>query len=226
MTFNVNDFTSKINEVGDLYRPSLYKVRINFANGDFFMARKLEYLANSASLPGVQILSSDHRRQNYGTFDRRAFGVQVTDIPITFFVDQKGGVLEFFNKWLNRVVNFDQSGGEHGYGSNGGRLFEVGYRDDYESTIDITAYRPNGQVVIGYRLFEAFPIQMGDVTVAWAENDQFAVVPVQFTFRTYSTNRNTPVALHNVHRVHSKAIAEMDMINTGNVKPVATNNQE
>ena len=30
---------------------------------------------------------------------------------------------------------------------------------------------------------------MGDITVAWSENDSFSVLPIQFTFRTYRTSR-------------------------------------
>ena len=47
-------------------------------------------MCNSASLPGVQMLTSDYRRQGYGTFDRRPFGVQVTDIPLTSVTDMPG----------------------------------------------------------------------------------------------------------------------------------------
>ena len=58
-------------------------------------------------LPGVQIITSDHRRQNMGTFDRRPFGVQVTDIPLTFMLDNDGYVLKLFNDWTNSIVNYD-----------------------------------------------------------------------------------------------------------------------
>jgi len=38
-----------------------------------------------------------------------------------------------------------------------------------------------------YTLEEAWPLQVGDVTVAWSETDTFSSLPVQFTFRNYKT---------------------------------------
>ena len=42
-----------------------------------------------------------------GTFDRRPFGVQVTDIPLTFMLDNDGYVLKLCNDWTNSIVNYD-----------------------------------------------------------------------------------------------------------------------
>ena len=39
--------------------------------------------------------------------------------------------------------------------------------------------------ILHYILHEAYPIQMGDLTVAWAETDSYSILPIQFTFRTY-----------------------------------------
>ena len=39
-----------------------------------------------------------------------------------------------------------------------------------------------------YTLYEAFPMQIGDVTVEWGANDSFATVAVVFTYRYYQMN--------------------------------------
>ena len=173
--------------------------------------RRLMFLCSSANLPGVQILTSDYRRQGYGTFDRRPFGVQVTDIPLTFMLDNRGFVLKFFNQWANAIVNFDLRNGELGENRLGQALYEIGYRDDYETKITITTLTgtqdPNqesglgndqgdrtlsdsldgmGVKIVQYELQEAFPIQIGDTSVAWNAENQFATLPVQFTFRSYN----------------------------------------
>ena len=173
--------------------------------------RRLMFLCSSANLPGVQILTSDYRRQGYGTFDRRPFGVQVTDIPLTFMLDNRGFVLKFFNQWANAIVNFDLRNGELGENALGQALYEIGYRDDYETKITITTLTgtqdPNqesglgndqgdrtlndsldgmGVKIVQYELQEAFPIQIGDTSVAWNAENQFATLPVQFTFRSYN----------------------------------------
>lgn len=173
--------------------------------------RRLQFLCSSANLPGVQILTSDYRRQGYGTFDRRPFGVQVTDIPLTFMLDNRGWILKFFNQWANAIVNTDLRNGEHGENPLGQGLFEIGYREDYETKITITTLTGTqdpaqesglgndqtdrglsdsldgtGVKIVQYELHEAFPIQIGDVSVAWNAENQFASLPVQFTFRGYN----------------------------------------
>ena len=74
----------------------------------------MTFLCSSAALPGVQIITSDHIRQNMGTFDRRPFGVQVTDIPLTFMLDQRGTIQDLFRTWTNDIVNYQYNNGEHG----------------------------------------------------------------------------------------------------------------
>ena len=224
---NIETLKAELNTTGGLYKPSLYVVQISRKNNiPFFEGGKpLEMvLANSAALPGIQIITNDYKRQGYGTFDRRPFGVMVTDIPITFFVDNNGEVLNAFNKWANDIVFI----GEGTKGKNGiveehaintvqasrpsagvpnsQQLFEVGYRDDYLSTIRIfclTGAKTNeggneadlsGMSMVEYTLNEAYPIQIGDISVAWNDNDSFATLPVQFTFRTYT------ITHHNIER--------------------------
>ena len=37
-----------------------------------------------------------------------------------------------------------------------------------------------------YTLYEAFPMQIGDVALAWSDNDSFSSVAVNFTYRYYT----------------------------------------
>jgi len=56
-------------------------------------------------------------------------------------------------------------------------------------TIKITCFDHSANEIIQYTLHEAFPIQVGDTTVAWSETDSFSILPVQFTFRTFMSNQ-------------------------------------
>ena len=218
--FNVEQFKSQISEGYGLFKPTLFYVTIgvpkftldiveddtqrevrkqNDPYGSEKPAERLRFLCSSASLPGVQIITSDHRRQNMGTFDRRPFGVQVTDIPLTFMLDGRGFVLKYFNQWANAIVNADLRNGERGEGVVKGQgLYEIGYRDSYVTDITITTLTGTSDTdkvdsgkeapveIVTYTLREAFPIQIGDVSVAWNATDQFSTLPVQFTFRSYN----------------------------------------
>jgi hypothetical protein len=204
---NLSGFISEVANKGGLYKPNLFLVMIDPPKGlpfsDTEGKRQISYLCNSAALPGVQILSNDHRRQGYGPFDRRAFGVQVTDIPLTFFVDNSGHMLRFFHSWFDQIVHYHygssgkdgSGGGEHSVAqtsSGDAQLFELGYRENYITKIHIYCFDHSGSKILHYILHEAYPIQMGDLTVAWAESDSYSILPIQFTFRTYDVNQMDP----------------------------------
>jgi len=192
--FSITKFISQISKdnLSGFWQPSRFIVRINPGPNTAPIVRgnveDMTFLCSSAALPGVQIITSDHRRQNMGTFDRRPFGVQVTDIPLTFMLDQRGTVQQVFREWTNYIVNYSYKEGEHKT-IDGKHLFEIGYRDQYLCDIDIICLDQQQQNIITYHLYEAFPMQIGDVTTAWSETDSFGVLPVQFTFRTYDINK-------------------------------------
>jgi hypothetical protein len=189
--FALNKFSARLgsNQIDGLYQPSRFCVKIypgpNMSELVRNRTEDMTFLCSSAALPGVQIITSDHRRQNMGTFDRRPFGVQVTDIPLTFMIDQRGTMQTIFRQWTNDIVNYSYKNGEHGTDKNGKGLFEIGYKEEYSCEVEIFCLDVRQQTIIRYHLYEAFPMQVGDVTTAWAETDSFAVLPVQFTFRTF-----------------------------------------
>jgi hypothetical protein len=191
--FSLNKFISKINDdsISGLWQPSRFVVKIIPGGNTSKIIRdnveNMTFLCNSAALPGIQIITSDHRRQNMGTFDRRPFGVQATDIPLTFMLDSRGTIQTLFRDWTNQIVNYSFKKGEH-KPTRGKHLFEVGYRDEYLCEIDIHCLEQKQKNIITYHLYEAFPMQVGDVTAAWSETDSFGVLPVQFTFRTFDIN--------------------------------------
>ena len=109
--------------------------------------------------------------------------------------------MKFFNQWANAIINFDHRNGELGQSALGAGLYEVGYREDYATDVKITTltgtqdtkqhgddHTPEVEIVT-YVLTEAFPIQIGDVSVAWNAENQFSTIPIQFTFRGYSLNQ-------------------------------------
>jgi hypothetical protein len=214
--YNINKFQESIDEHGGLYKPTLFYVEIHpmYPNkwwggpGSAIDLEPFRFLCNSASLPGIQLLASDHRRQNFGSMDRRPYNVQTTDIPLTFFIDNGGRVANFFNMWTRNIINYDSSLGElSATADNDAHLFEIAYRDKYLCQVVITclsgagfgdepaATKENnsqfnvnsGYKIMQYTLNEAWPLQVGDVTVAWSETDTFSSLPVQFTFRNYKT---------------------------------------
>jgi len=143
--YNINKFQESIGPQGGLYKPSLFYVEIIPSSPQWWagpsphLLEPFRFLCNSASLPGIQILASDHRRQNFGSMDRRPYNVQTTDIPLTFFIDNGGRVANFFNMWTRSIINYDSTDGElQETGKTGAMLFETNYRKSYICSVVIT----------------------------------------------------------------------------------------
>ena len=146
-------------------------------------------LCSSATLPGKMVTVQQHRRLGYGTEDRRITGAVMPDVTLTFFVGNNGQPLTYFNEWFEYLFYTNGTKGSEGASSQRGvPLFNIGFRDQYISTIDILLYDQTHNNFLKYTLHEAFPMQIGDVSLAWAENDSFASVAINFTYRYYTMN--------------------------------------
>lgn len=208
MTFNVNEFSSRINAVGGLQKPSLFYVEIapppwmSKSGGGSFLSglanftnilggSNLRFLCSSATIPGISTLFSDVRRQGYGPLERRANGVVFPNVDAVFFIDNRNTVLRFFHRWMQNIVQYNGDGSEVGMTSNFSMPYEVGYYDDYVTTITIYFYDATGGSGFNIRriqLREAFPVSVGDVGLNWASADEVANMAVSFTYRYFSTD--------------------------------------
>jgi len=185
---NIEKIKSQINKSNGLMRPNLFLTTITnprCLTGD---SRTTSLLCSSATLPGKMIVVQPHRRFGYGTEDRRVTGAIMPDLSCTFFVGQDGEPLAFFNEWLENIFYTNASKGTNGTHKNI-PVFNVGFRDSYITTIETVLYEPTGDQFLKYTMYEAFPMQIGDVTVSWAENDSFSSVAVNFHYRYYTLDK-------------------------------------
>jgi len=205
MSFNVNEFQARLNAVGGLQKPNLFYVEIApppwmFKNNGGFLSglatlgsalnnTTLRFLCSSVNLPGISTLFADVKRQNYGPIERRAYGVVFPNVDTVFYVDNANTVLRFFHKWMQNIVQFNTEGGELGATGNGGYPFEVGYYDDYVTTVTIYFLdETSGFSLRRVKLNEAYPISLGDVSMNWSSNDEVATVASSFSYRNFTTD--------------------------------------
>ena len=186
--FSINNLNASMQKSGGLIQPTLFLAELQtppFMGGD---QRIQNFLCNSANLPGKNILVQEHKRYGYGPPDRRVTGATFPEITLTFFVSNDGEPLQFMNEWLENIFYTNASKGADAESPFGVPVFNVRYRDQYTVDFDISVFDVAHNKVIKYRLFEAFPMQIGDVTVEWGANDSFATVAVVFTYRHYEMN--------------------------------------
>lgn len=190
--FNVNKFLGKMQERNSLFRPSRFLVEVSvpkWAQGeDAETAKDITFFAEQVNLPGVSLIPADIKRQSIGPFDRRPSQVIMPDLTMSVMLDSNGRNLDFFQKWVSNVSNFNISGGEHS--AVGDAAFgELYYRENYVTTIAIKTFDVGGREIITTTFYECWPTQLGDVQLGWNQTDQFAILQVNFSIRSWTTER-------------------------------------
>lgn len=185
MAFRINEFKSQMDWFGGLSRGSLFEVQITRPNGvqSRVNSRDLSFFCKNASIPGITMNSVQN--DQVGQFRKMMpMGVNVEPVQAIFMLDSDHQVLSFFHSWAQNVVNFGTQGGD--FSEVDGKLpFEIGYKDEYACRITIRQYSTNYDNSGQYYeviLDNAFPIAIGDVDLAWENNDQYSVLPVSIQY--------------------------------------------
>jgi len=185
MAFNVSEFKSQMDWFGGPFRGSLFELQIFNYPGVTTRAnsRDLTFFCKNATIPGMVFNTVQY--ENVAQM-RKVMPVAWNPEPVQsiFMLDSDHQILSFFHSWAQNIVNFSTAAGS--FSEVDGKLpFEVGYKDEYAATIVIRHYSTNYQQSGAYYevvLRNAFPIQIGDVDLAWENNDQYAVLPVSFQY--------------------------------------------
>lgn len=217
--YSLQKFISNINTVNGLHKPSLYIVNISqpkwkgdqaadtfgmaadFGTGPGGISQRsdlggaatplIPFIASSVNLPGKNIVTAEDVRFGYGTIDRKVTGATNSDVAITFFVSNDGQPLRYFTEWTENMLHTNVSKGTESISANGVAPMKIRYKENYECEIEIILLSPDHSDVITYKLYEAMPTNVGDVSLQWALTDTFSSVAVSFHYR-YFTVSKTP----------------------------------
>ena len=188
MSFNISEFNSKLNKYG-LARDNLFFVLITPpALGADMPIKDLSFFCRSIDLPSLNISTADIRSQGYGANEKRPTGIPIDDLNSVFMVDSTFKVKEFFHRWLQNVINFDNS---RGYNTEYRKMlpFETNYKDDYTGTVTVYVYSFSSESVKYRYIFRnAYPVSLGNITTSWDSNNSIMLMPIQFTYDIYEVD--------------------------------------
>jgi hypothetical protein len=208
MAFNISNFKSTIDTFGGAARSSLFEVRISDKprpqekeeqeidsdglplvriatekkKNALFTERELSFFCKSAAIPGITYSTTTY--EAVGQLPRQ-YPVSMANTPFSaqFMVDSDHQVLTYFHRWMQSVLNYNN---ENPFAeSDDGKLpFEVGYKDNYAKLLEIRHYSTESSIDKYYkvRLYNAFPIAIGDLELAWESNDSYLTLPVTFAY--------------------------------------------
>lgn len=131
---------------------------------------KLSLFCEQANLPGL----------NISTIPIRTFGESVETpyekiyhpINLSFYVDNKFIVKDFFDSWMNIIQ------------SNTTRIHN--FPSIYKSSVDIIMYDRKDNKRYMMTLYEAYPKNIGDIQLSYTSSE-ITKLPIEFTYKYYKT---------------------------------------
>ena len=140
-------------------------------------------------LPTPSLLEEENiRRYGYGPVEKVPYGVQFSDVSMTWLVDSKSEIIEFFHQWMNTIVMHDSPnslmrGTTVRTGLDQYLPFEVGYKDGYANPIvRIYVYNRQQETVTEYEMYDVFPMNLQSINLSWADENQLQKLTVTFAY--------------------------------------------
>ena len=170
----LNDILSSFHsEDGGYAVPNRFEVIITRPGGSATESRKVSMRCESVNLPGRN-LNSTTDSNIYGPTREVVNGVTYAeDITMTFQASSGLEERVFFEEW--QALAFDE------------RSWNVGYYNDYISTVDIYVLDRQDQRRFGLKLHEAFPKTIGATDLSQSANNELIKLAVTFSFRYWTT---------------------------------------
>lgn len=185
MPFNISEFNSKLSRYG-LARDNLFFVTITPPGGLLGMpSSDLSFFCKTVQLPGLNVNTMDVLTQGFGIQEKRPIALPLENLNTIFMVDSNFGVKRFFQSWIQSVINYDNSEG-YTKSVKGMTPYQVNYKQNYVGVMEVLVYSFNSEAIkYRYRFKNVFPVTIGNVDVAWENNDSIMSLPVSFSYDVY-----------------------------------------
>jgi len=175
-TFNINQFRSSIGNGGA--RPNQFMVSLSFPS---FVptasqaTQRAPFLIHNATLPGLDMSPATvlYRGREFHMTGDLVF----QPMTIAFYNDDSMVLRTAFEQWVNGQENLIQKFGQTNPSA-------------YMRDVDIYQLDRNGRVLKAYKLFDAFPINVGEVVLGFDMNSQVSSTTVTLRYQTYTFSQS------------------------------------
>lgn len=190
--FTISRFRSEVSNLDDVL--STHSFLVVFSPMPWVTSRasrdgiesRLTMRCDNAILPTINLLQEQNiRRYGYGPVENVAYGVNVGDFTLQFIVDKQASIIDFFEAWLNRIVNRDSYGGADMNNNVEGnkRPYEVAYKDTYSCpAVNVFVYDRSQNTVLEYNIYDVFPTGIQSMNLSWSEENSLMKLNVTFSF--------------------------------------------
>ena len=175
MTFNITGFRANVNKMG-LAKNNLFEMVISpprVLRNQGVQSEFLRLMCHSTELPALDIVTYDTKPYAFGPTEKRPAGLDFNTLNTTFYVDEAFNTMNFFQSWISKIVDYNSYRG----------TFQVYYKESYATTLDLYVYSGNDtKYTRHYTLYNAYPVNVGSVTTAWANQNEVMTLPVGFAY--------------------------------------------
>jgi hypothetical protein len=203
-TFNIQEFRTNVTRGADNVLPThsflVTFPRMNWVDSDLLRKYDIERLltmrCENVIAPVMSFLQENIvRRYGYGPLENVPYGVNSQEFTLQFIVDKDSTIPEFFEQWMNFIINRDSFGGANMLNTQNERdPYEVQYKDNYVAPmVNIQVYDRNQTNVMSYKIYDVFPNNIQSINLNWSDVDQLMRLNVSFSFTDFRLiTQNTP----------------------------------
>jgi hypothetical protein len=197
--FNIRDFRSSVNNQGIL-KTNRYMVSFkapNYLLGKYPKTDLMTIRCENVSIPGFDFASADGPpRMGYGAIEKHPYVPGFSGMSLTFLMDSKSAIYNFFYDWTMNIVNFNGKGGTN-YRNGKWKPYEVGYKDNYKTDLNISVYngaknegssKVAGDEILSLMIYSAFPLGMPSIPLSW-ESTELMRITVPFSYTDFEILR-------------------------------------
>ena len=138
---------------------------------NYFNAKEqINIKCHTAAFPERNLETYEYR-QNSAPF-RLPYSSSYTPVNFAFMADAHFDTRDFFEVWQSAVINI---------GTN-----TLNFPDEYVSDVSIMAHTRDGRNSYGVKLYEAWPVNVGETALSYSDNDTLASISVGLEYRYWS----------------------------------------
>lgn len=199
MAFNISNFSGKINGLGlaksNLFEMSIVRSPVTLQDTNFAL-EDLKFLCRSVQVPELQIQTAPYKSSGYGIAVQKPTDFQFSPLTAVFMVDAGFSSLNFFNAWIQTIVNYDLSNGAIGQTRNGLDAHYFAFKDEYVGAAELNIYSGNKEEKVQkYTFTGIYPTSVGGIQPAWENGAEVMTVNVSFVYdymRVDGISESTP----------------------------------
>lgn len=191
MAFNINEFKSQIASHG-LAKNNLFFARLTlppslshvYTQAGLTDTEMLSFMCKAVSIPSFALNTVDVRPLGFGKPEMRPVEFHGGDLSAIFMVDSNFAVTKFFHRWMQSITNFANYHGTLTADPQNKLPYEFDYKENYAAAVfEILVFSGNdANKVYYYKFGNVYPINIGQVDMAWENNADVLTLPVGFAY--------------------------------------------